>query len=104
MEKVTQMKDNDFNTLLGLAVFEKQLKLSATASIPEIFGIQFVKILKDVSQDPLQTDPLEFVAYFNALRQMELNQKVQHMILYKPCPHCIVRIFFYFWYQSIEDW
>ena len=60
------MKDNEFNTLLGLAVFEKQIKLSATTSIPEIFGIQFIKILKDQSQDPPQAEPLDFVAYFNA--------------------------------------
>ena len=55
------------------AVFCKQIKLSATTSIPEIFGIQFVKVLKDKWQDLLQVDSLDFVAYFNAFRQMELT-------------------------------
>ena len=75
------MEVNDFNTQLGLSVFEKQIKLSAKTSIQNFFGIQFVKVLKDVSQDPLQTDPLDFVAHFNAFRQMELNHKVRYVIL-----------------------
>ena len=75
------MKDNDFNTLLGLSAFEKQIKLSATTSVPQIFGIQCLKVLKEMSLHPLQTDPLEFVSYFNTFRHMELNQKVRYVIL-----------------------
>ena len=69
-------------TLLGLVAFEKQVKLSATTSIPEIFGIQFIKVMKDSSQDPVQTDPLDFVAYFNVFRNMELNQKVGYILIF----------------------
>ena len=64
-----------FQQTIGLSVFERQVKLSASSSLPELFGIQFVKVLLDNSIDPKQYDPLEFVVYFNAFRQMELQQK-----------------------------
>ena len=64
-----------FQQIVGLSVFERQVKLSAPSSLPELFGIQFVKVLRDNSIDPNRYDPLEFVVYFNAFRQMELQQK-----------------------------
>ena len=38
--------------------------------------------MKDSSQDPVQTDPLDFVAYFNVFRNMELNQKVGYILIF----------------------
>ena len=64
-----------FQKIVGLGVFERQVKLSASSSLPELFGIQFVKVLRDNSIKPKQYDPLEFVVYFNAFLQMELQQK-----------------------------
>ena len=63
-------------TMLGLSVSERQVKLSATTSIPEFFGTQFVRVLRNPSVHSKQYDPLEFVVFFNALRQMELHQMV----------------------------
>ena len=68
MDNARQMKDNVLKTIVGLSVFEKQVKMSATNSIPKIFGMQFMKVLRDASQDPPQVDPLDFVVYFNAFR------------------------------------
>ena len=63
--------------VVGLTVFERQVNMCPASSIPELFGIQFVKVLRDKGVDPTQQDPLEFVVYFNAFSQMELQQKVQ---------------------------
>ena len=82
LKEVKHITHKHLKTLLGLVAFEKQVKLSATTSIPEIFGIQFIKVMKDSSQDPVQTDPLDFVAYFNAFRNMELNQKVGYILIF----------------------
>ena len=56
--------------LVGLSVFERQVKmcLAIASSIPELSGIQFIKVLRDNAIDPKQNDPLEFVVFLTILQ------------------------------------
>ena len=57
---------------LGLAAFERQARTGLSGCLPEQFGIQFSKVLKDSKQ----TDPLDFCFAFTVWRSMETEQKV----------------------------
>ena len=57
---------------LGLAAFERQARTGLSGCLPEQFGIQFSKVLKDSKQ----TDPLDFCFAFTMWRSMEAEQKV----------------------------
>ena len=57
---------------LGLVALEKQARTGLSGFLPEQFGIQFIKVMKDQQQK----DPLDFVFSFNTYRTMEAEQKV----------------------------
>ena len=71
------------NNFIGLAVFERQVKMSASNSIPEMFGTQFLKVCNDYTITPRQLDPLDFLLFFQAYREMEVSKKVnKHCLIY----------------------
>ena len=73
------------NNFIGLAVFERQdlVKMSATNSIPKMFGTQFLKVCNDYTITPRQLDPLDFLLFFQAYREMGVSKKVnKHCLIY----------------------
>ena len=61
----------------GLATFERQVKTCTSVALPEQFGVQFFKVYKDSMLSQPQSDPLDFITYWAAYRQMVRDRKVK---------------------------